>query len=82
MSYEIYTIESAVAVDYVGRYESLDEDLRTALKRAGVERHLEVPRTNVTPNRERDYRSYYTPRTRALVADWYAREIVLLGYEF
>jgi hypothetical protein len=83
-SYEIYTIEGEVVVDYMGRYESLEEDLRTALKRAGVESHLEVPRTNVTSDRDREsgYRSYYGPRTRALVADWYAREIALLGYRF
>lgn len=83
-SYEIYTIEGEVAVDYVGRYESLDEDFKTALARAGVETKLEIPRSNVTPGRDRDlaYQSYYTPRTRGLVADWYAREIDLFGYEF
>jgi hypothetical protein len=43
-----------------------------------------VPRTNVTPNRDetRDYRSYYSADTKALVADWYQPEIALLGYGF
>ena len=83
-SYEIYMIEGEVTVDYVGRYQSLDEDFKTALARAGVETKLEIPRSNVTPGRDRDlaYQSYYTPRTRDLVADWYAREIDLFGYEF
>jgi hypothetical protein len=83
-SYEIYTIDGAVAVDYVGRYESLDADLNTALARAGVKSRLDIPRSNVTRGRQRDvaYQSYFTPATRDLVADWYAPEIALWGYEF
>jgi len=43
-----------------------------------------VPKSNITPNKEarQDYRSYYTPHTEALVRDWYAPEIALLGYGF
>ncbi|MBK5199425.1 MAG: sulfotransferase family 2 domain-containing protein [Methyloceanibacter sp.] len=83
-NYEIYTIDGALAVDFVGRYESLEADLNKALQMAGVDRRLKVPRTNVTPNKdsERDYRSYYSDTTRALVADWYKPEIALLGYGF
>ena len=76
--------DGAVAVDYVGRYETLEVDLITALARAGVKQTIEVPRTNVTAGRDRSlgYRSYYTPQTEALVAEWYAPEIALWGYEF
>ena len=28
------------------------------------------------------YRDYYDDRTRAVVGEWYAREIELLGYSF
>ena len=68
----------------MGRYESLDGDLTTALERAGVDRHLDIPRSNVTRGRKRDlaYQSYYTSLTRELVADWYAPEIALFGYVF
>ena len=50
----------------------------------GVARRLAVPQSNVTPNKKsrQDYRSYYTPKTEALVREWYAPEIVLLGYGF
>ena len=83
-SYEIYAIEGEVAVDFVGRYETLDADLRTALERAGVKQRLAIPRSNVTRSRKRDvaYQSYFTPATRDLAAEWYAREIALWGYEF
>ena len=79
-----YTIDGEVAIDYVGRYETLEADLITALARAGVKQTIEIPRTNVTRDRDRSlgYRSYYTPETQALVADWYAPEIALWGYEF
>ena len=51
---------------------------------AGVKRKLAVPHTNVTPNKDesRSYRSYYSPATEALVAEWYQPEIALLGYGF
>lgn len=83
-NYEIYSEGGALAVDFLGRYESLDDDLAKALQMAGVGKRLEVPKSNVTPNKQarQDYRSYYTPETEALVADWYAPEIALLGYTF
>ena len=45
---------------------------------------VSVPRVNVTPNKDeaRCYRSYYSPDTQAVVADWYEPEIALLGYGF
>ena len=88
-NHEIYmqdrTLGGGLAVDFVGRYERLEQDLNAALAKAGVAGcGVAVPRTNVTPNKDdaRDYRSYYSPDTRALVADWYQPEIALLGYGF
>jgi hypothetical protein len=83
-NYGLYTIEGALAVDFLGRYERLEEDLNKALELAGVGQRVSVPRTNITPNKDeaRDYRSYYAPETRALVAEWYRPEIALLGYGF
>ncbi len=83
-NHEIYMLDDALAVDFVGRYENLKEDLNKALQLAGVKRKIAVPRTNVTPNKDesRSYRSYYSPATEALVAEWYRPEIALLGYGF
>jgi hypothetical protein len=83
-NYAIYTIDGEVAVDYVGRYETLEADLVTALARAGVKQTIDIPRTNVTRDRDRSlgYRSYYTPETQKLVAHWYRPEIALWDYEF
>ena len=83
-NYAIYTIDGELAVDFVGRYENLQDELAKALDLAGVGRHLKVPRTNVTPDKDqaRDYRSYYSDATRERVAEWYAPEIALLHYGF
>jgi hypothetical protein len=83
-NYAIYTIDGALSVDFVGRYENLQDELAKALDLAGVGRHLKVPRTNVTPDKDqaRDYRSYYSDATRERVAEWYAPEIALLHYGF
>ena len=74
----------ALAVDFLGRYEDLDADLAKALRLIGVAHRLDVPKSNVGPNKEtrQDYRSYYTPQTEALVREWYAPEIELLKYGF
>jgi hypothetical protein len=83
-NHEIYMEDGALAVDFLGRYETLEADLAKALHVVGVARKLDVPKSNVTPNKEtrQDYRSYYTPKTEALVRDWYAPEIELLNYGF
>jgi len=82
-NYAIYTIEGSPAVDFVGRYENLKEDLNGVLSRIGIKERLKVPRVNVTQKGEaRDYRDYYSPKTRAMVEEWYAPEITLLGYKF
>lgn len=83
-NHDIYMKDGALAVDYLGRYEHLEEDLNQALANAGVRRRISVPKVNVTPNKDasRDYRSYYSPELQELVAEWYAPEIKLLGYSF
>jgi len=83
-NHDLYLDGDALAVDFLGRYEDLDADLNKALEMIGVGRKLDVPQSNVTPNKSerKDYRSYYTPETEALVAEWYTPEIKLLGYGF
>jgi len=83
-NHEIYMRDGVLAVDFLGRYETLEEDLNAALAAAGVEQRIDVPKVNVTPNKDcaRDYRSYYSEELRELVARWYIPEITLLGYKF
>jgi hypothetical protein len=50
----------------------------------GLKQRINVPKVNLTPNKDesRGYRSYCSPATEALVADWYQPKIALLGYGF
>lgn len=82
-NYEIYSIDGEPAVDFIGRYESLDTDLSRVLKRIDVSQVPELPRAKggIRP-KERSYQDYYTPQLKRQVGDWYHREIALLGYDF
>jgi hypothetical protein len=65
-------------VDFVGYYERLPEDFSRACDRLKVT--AELPKANASSHR--DYRSYYTPETRELVAKNFARDLELFRYEF
>jgi len=82
-NFDIYSIEGDVAVDFIGRFETLGEDLRRALDHVGLNLCTALPRakTNFRPT-TLPYRDYYDDDTRAMVARWYAREIELLDYQF
>ncbi|WP_170984239.1 sulfotransferase family 2 domain-containing protein [Rhodoligotrophos defluvii] len=83
-NYEIYTIGGKLAVDFIGHYENLDEDLRTVMRAIGLPAPGELPfaKRGVRPESSRAYRSYYTERTRAWVESWYQGELALFGHEF
>jgi hypothetical protein len=70
-------------VDFVGRFETLAEDLRKALKEVGIDFNRELPRAKGNFRRsQKHYRDYYDDETRSIVSEWYAPEIKLLGYLF
>lgn len=82
-NYEIYSVDGDVAVDFVGRYETLTEDLARALAQIGIDTDVELPRAKGSFRKdEKPYRDYYTAASRALIGEWYKPEIALLGYEF
>jgi hypothetical protein len=69
-----------VIVDYLGRYENLEDDFRAVCE------HIGLPRINLPHERRavdrHDYRRYYDDDTAALVAEHYAADIEYLGYTF
>jgi hypothetical protein len=69
-------------VDYVMRYERLQEDFNEVLRRAGVKRELTIPTVNATAEKNGHYRDYYTPQARKLVERAFADEIRRYGYTF
>lgn len=79
----IYTIDRVLAVDFIGRYETLAEDLAIVLKTLGLPRPRALPKAKVGPRPEAvDYRHYYDEDLRRLVESWYPGELAMFGNEF
>ncbi len=66
-------------VDNVGRFETLDRDFEFALRKMGAG-DLKIP--HLLKSKRRDYKEYYTPRLKDLVAERYRGDIGLFGYDF
>jgi chondroitin 4-sulfotransferase 11 len=70
--------DGRVIVDFIGRYERLDEDFAVVRERLHLPRQL--PHLNHTPHGE--YRGYYSAASREIVAQRFARDIAHFGYAF
>lgn len=76
---EFVTSDSGeLLVDFIGHYETLDEDFRIVCDRLGIKSSL--PHKN--RSKHEDFRQYYTPQTKALVAEAYKEDIDFFGYDF
>lgn len=73
-------VGSRMPVDFVGRFETLERDIRHIGAQVGVD-VSEVPHLNST-KRPRDYRTLYTPAMIDSVARVYAEDIETFGYDF
>jgi len=65
-------------VDFIGHYETLQQDFETVCRRIGIDSRL--PHKNRSTHK--DFRDYYTPETRAQVAELYRGDIEFFGYDF
>lgn len=81
--YNLYTIKGEVQVDKICRYESLAEDLEDVRLHLGLPEPLTLPKTKATHRSDRrHYRDVLTPAQRNRIAELFADEIRLMGYEF
>ena len=70
--------EGRILVDFLGRFETLEEDFARVCAAVGVRADLH----HTNQSRHRDYRCYYTDRTRELVERFWADDITFFGYRF
>jgi hypothetical protein len=70
---------SKVEIDFVGRYENLDNEWEKICKALHVA-PIALGRENRVPRA--DYRSFYDEASRELIAERFARSIALFGYQF
>ena len=75
-----YLRDGSRRADFIGRTESIEEDVDVVRKRLGLPARLKVPHRNRTEHGH--HRDYYTPAMRDRVAEVYRDDLVEFGYEF
>ncbi len=73
------SMDGSVRMDFVGRFERLEEDYERLRKRLGFGGELE--RRNVTPMAGEDLADVYSERAARRIGRLYRRDIEELGYE-
>jgi hypothetical protein len=69
-------------VNHVGRMERIEEEFAGICRRIGFTERDRPQLAHANRSTFDDWRSYYTPRTRAMVAEMSARDIEMFGYSF
>jgi hypothetical protein len=80
-SWPLYTKSDRIAVDFVGRQESLADDMKAVCGRVGIP--FDAARiTSEKVNRAKDVRSFYGPGDRDRVERIFSKELEAFGYGF
>lgn len=74
-------LHGELLVDFIGHYESLEQDFAHICRRLGIE-NLRLPHKREARDRKPDYREYYSDALRELVGEYFRRDIDGLGYRF
>lgn len=75
------TKDSIDCLDFIGRVENLDNDLRYICSQINVPYNT-LPHINKTKNRQRDYTKYYDDELRDIIAKIYSKDIEYFKYKF
>ncbi len=70
--------EGREIVDFIGRFETLNDDFASVCEHLGLQARL----PHLNQSKRRDYRSYYTDKTAALIAEHFHEDIAYFGYTF
>lgn len=70
-----------VIVDFFGKFENLDADMKIIYEKVGIE-YRELPFINVNPTRDVNYRTRYDAKGRELVEKHFAKDLEYFNYKF
>ncbi|MCQ6274872.1 sulfotransferase family 2 domain-containing protein [Bacillus sp. V3B] len=82
-NFPLYTIDGNTAVDFVGKYESLDKDIIRVCRKIGLPYDGWLPKAkgNYRKNRKH-YTEFYTLEQKQMVERYFKKEIDLFNYRF
>jgi hypothetical protein len=69
-----------IMIDKVYKLENISSAIEDISKKLDVD--ISLSHKNKTKNRSSDYRQYYTPETKNIVADVYQKDLKLFNYSF
>lgn len=82
-NWSIYTIKDRIAVDFVGKYENLEEDLKTVKKNIGLPDDIQLPKAK---SKYRPDRTHYSKLLDPEDRDWIelvcAKEFKMFNYKW
>jgi len=73
-------LDGTILVDFIGRYENLQEDYEEACRRIGIKARP-LPHKRQALDRK-DYRSYYDDKLALMVMEYFKPDIEEFGYTF
>ena len=71
-------IFGAINMDFIGRFENLQTDFDTVAQKLGVETQL----PHLNQSGAQAYTSFYSDRSKAIIADVYAEDVSAFNYRF
>ena len=82
-NWEIYTIDDKIAVDFIGKFENLDSDLKKIFKILQIDKkHLNSDLFLKKNNHRSAYKDYYDEECKMLVNKLHYKEIDQFKYTF
>jgi chondroitin 4-sulfotransferase 11 len=72
--------EGNIVVDKIMKIETMESDIRDLSVKLGST--ININQTNVNPNRDKNYRKYYTPISRKMIEEKFDWELNEFDYEF
>ena len=81
VGYKLYTINDEIAVDYIGKYESLTNDFNFICKKLGISYQGDLPKLRADKRLDKKHFSkFYDFETKEIVKNHYQKEIKMFDY--